>query len=191
MAKKDVADIVSGAGWIAGFADKLIRGLHEQGVSDEKIHSLVTDEGGLAMDEIVAAVARKFKPFVRDMVQEGWTLLENTTKPIVSIDKLEPVPFLKDSESYVGGEEMARRSLELHANLGQHQAEYMLEHQADIPEEFRQYVLVFPGTIWRNRDGLRNVPCLGWDGERWYLDFGWLRGSFDSDCRLLRSRESS
>ncbi len=45
MARKDVPAIVSGAGWIAGFADKLVRGLRKQNVTEEQIHSLVTDTG--------------------------------------------------------------------------------------------------------------------------------------------------
>ena len=125
-------------------------------------------------------------------ITKGWTLLEDTKESkesIVSIDKLEPVPFLKDGEAYVDGEELARRGLELHANLGQTHAEYMLEHQAEIPKEFRKYVLVFPGTKWRDRDGDRYVPYLYWDGRRWCLFFRWLGYDFDSSCRLLRSRE--
>ncbi len=194
MARKDVTAIVSGAGWIAGFADKLIRELRERGVSNEQIHSLVTDEGEVPVGKIAdVLIAECFKPaFSRDMAkEENWTLLEDAREPWpISVANMELMPFLKEGENYVGGEEMVRRARkELNTNLGQRHAEFLLEHQNEIPEEFRQYVLVFTGTIWRDRDGDRGVPCLYWLSEQWYLDVDWLENGFSVDYRLPRPRE--
>lgn len=130
--------------------------------------------------------------FVRDMTEEGWTLLEDTQEPWpISAKGLDLVPFLKEGESYVGGDQMVSRTRgeELRANLGQRHAEYLLKNQNDIPEEFRPYVLVFPGTKWRDRGDGRGVPYLDWDGDQWCLGFGWLGSDFGSGCRLLRPRE--
>ncbi len=129
--------------------------------------------------------------FKYDKRQDGWTLLEDTREPWpISVAKTELVPFLKEGEERIGGEEMVRRSREeLHIDLGQKHAEYLLDHQAEIPEEFRKFVMVFTGTVWRDRVGRRYVPYLYWFGERWCLGFGWLGRDFRDDCRLLRPRE--
>ncbi|MBI4118876.1 MAG: hypothetical protein HY452_01275 [Parcubacteria group bacterium] len=132
--------------------------------------------------------------FLCDMSQEGWTLLEDACEPWpISVADLEPVSFLKEGKDCIGGEEMVRRSREeLHANLGQRHAEYLLENQHEIPEELRKFVLVFTGTIWRLGGGGRGVPCLVWGGGRWRLDFGWLVSDFRrSGCRLLRPHKAS
>lgn len=120
--------------------------------------------------------------------EAGWTLLEDTREPW-PISTLDLVPFLKGDEHYTGGEEMVRRAEELHANLGQRHAEFLLEHQEVIPPEFRDYYLVFPGTVWRARDGRRGVAGLCWRGERWGLRFDWLESGFHGSCRLLCPRE--
>lgn len=58
MSKKGVSAIVSGAGWIGGFADKLIRALRQRGLTDEQIHALVTDEGDERVGQIAAVLAQ-------------------------------------------------------------------------------------------------------------------------------------
>lgn len=126
--------------------------------------------------------------FQHDMTKEAWELVEDvegTQYP----HQLELAPFLLKGESYIKGEELVERAKKMQANLGQRQAEYLLDHQDKIPEEWRQYYLVFPGTTWRGRGGFRSVPYLRWDGERWCLGFAWLGSVFDSGDRLLRPRE--
>lgn len=61
MARKDVSAIISGAGWIADFSGQLIRGLKEQGVSDQEIHALVTSKGKLPMERIITEVSREIR----------------------------------------------------------------------------------------------------------------------------------
>jgi len=129
--------------------------------------------------------------FSRDMSKEGWTLLEDEREPWpISIADMELVSFLEEGESYVSGEEMIRRSREeLNANLGQRHAEFLLEHQEEIPKEFRECSLIFPRTIWRDRCDCRLVAYLRWCGKRWCLGFGWLGNDFYDSVRLLRPRE--
>lgn len=52
MTKRNVSAIVSGAGWIASFTNELIKALRERGISDNDIHSLVTEEGNLLVGKI-------------------------------------------------------------------------------------------------------------------------------------------
>ena len=126
--------------------------------------------------------------FKRDMRKEGWTLSENVSRRLSSA--IDGISFLKKGENYINGEEMVRRArTELDANYGQEDAEWLLEHQDQIPTEFRKFYLVFPGTIWRGSRGRRSVPYLYWDGDRWVLDFGWLGFGWDSLYRLVRPRK--
>lgn len=126
--------------------------------------------------------------FLRDMKKEGWTLVEDVFNEPLQVAQLKLVSFLKPDENYIEGEEMKKRAEKKNAALGQRQAEYLLEHQEEIPSEWRNYYLVFPGTIWRYRHGYLDVPCLRWYGVGWDLDFFRLGHGWDDCGRLLRSK---
>ena len=70
--------------------------------------------------------------------------------------------------------------LEMNGLLGQWQAEYALEHQDQLSDEFQRFSLVFPGTVWKSPDGNHQVPCLTYRQGQWDLIFGILEGGFDS-----------
>ena len=128
--------------------------------------------------------------FKFDKRTDGWELLEDIPQTLTPAG-FEPVPFLKNGEGSVKGDVMALRALELNANFGQHDAEYLLENQHLIPEEYQgKYYLVFPGTKWRDADGHVYVPYLYWNGDRWYLNFNWLDNDFNGNDRLVRPRNS-
>lgn len=173
----------------------LVGKAHAKGVPDETIRQLATsEEGAVILDQFVEVMARAAglaKPvFVHDKTADGWELVENKPRRITSIRDLELVPFLRDGEPSVIGEEMARRArVEFDADYGQHDAEYMLEYQDEIPVEFRKYYLVFTATVWVVSRRYRYVPYLYWDGERWILYFYWLGRDFGSGGRLVRPRK--
>lgn len=150
-------------------------------------------KGSLNPEEItraVQAVIDRGTVFTRDMRKESWKLLEDAPRRITSVKDIELVPFLKKNEKSIKGEELVLRARgELNADYGQHDAEYLLEHQDEIPAEFRKYYLVFTKTIWRDSDGRRRVPYLGFDGGHWYLRFLWLEDDYSSHVRLVRPRE--
>lgn len=127
--------------------------------------------------------------FTNDKTKEGWTLFKNVSRRITSVRDLELVSFLKKGEYRVKGATVERRAAELNADLGQEDAEYLLEHQDEIPIEFQKYRLIFPGTVWERWDssGGNALPYIrggGW----WGLGFGWPTDDFDSNARLLRPR---
>ena len=131
--------------------------------------------------------------FDRDMTKENWQLLEDVKGDIpegISTLNLELIPFLNEGESSVNGEEMKNRSKDLKAHHGQKLAELLLRNQSQIPKEWRQFYLAFPGTVWRSPGGGRDVPGLGWVGGRWSLSFLWLGSDWRSVVRLVRFRES-
>jgi hypothetical protein len=151
-------------------------------------------EGSLDPEEVGRAVQNVIDRghyFTYDRRKDGWELVEDVGfAPPFDISKMELVSFLKNGENYINGEEMVRRGrTELKVNLGQRHAEYLLEHQNEIPKEFRKFYPVFTGTIWRCPDGNRRVACLYWDGRQWVLSFRWLGDDWRSYARLPRLRE--
>lgn len=57
MASKDIPVLVSAAGRIGGFVDKLARALRKRGISDEQIRSLFTEDGDVAVGKTADALA--------------------------------------------------------------------------------------------------------------------------------------
>lgn len=126
-------------------------------------------------------------PFDRDMQQEGWKL-KNDREIRDGEFILELLDFFQKKESHVSGNELVKRAKEKDALFGQRHAEALLRNKDKIPEKWRKYVLVFPGTVWRDSRGDLRVPCLRWHDRCWDLCFGWLAPGFYSHCRIVRSR---
>ena len=127
--------------------------------------------------------------FRYDKRKDGWELLENTSRRLTTAS-INGISFLKENESSINGEEMVRRArMELDANYGQEDAEWLLEHQKEIPVELQNFYLPFPGTIWRGASGGRLVPYLDRDDVQWVLNFRWLGRVWNSRGRLVVPRK--
>jgi len=119
---------------------------------------------------------------------EGWELVEDSTAPVGTIE-LELNEFLREGEEFVKGEVMRERSKQLGFVLGERHARALLKRQDRIPEAWRQYYLVFPGTVWRDHDGFLGVPYLRWYGGQWDLGFRWIGGDFCRSGRVVAPRK--
>lgn len=125
-----------------------------------------------------------------DRRQDGWTLIDHTPRSITAVSDLKLVPFLRDGEKTLRGYDMMGRARwEFGADLGQEDAEFLLEHKDEIPEELRQFYLVFSRTVWQDSGGYLYVSCLIFGAERWCLYFGWLGDGFYPRDRLARFRK--
>lgn len=60
--------------------------------------------------------------------------------------------FLRDDEKYVVGHTMVERAVEMEANLGEDDGQYLLRYQLDIPESLRRKVR-FVFTDWHHPTG--------------------------------------
>ncbi len=128
-------------------------------------------------------------PLDYDKTRDGWKYLSDTKEPTGEL-ALELVEFLKEGETFINGEELIKRAEEKHILLGQRHAEALLKNQGTIPEEWRRYYLVFPGSVLQIIPrGARRVPYLSWDGRRWCLLFHWFGNDFHSGGRLVGSRK--
>src|SRR3989344_5685094 len=119
----------------------------------------------------------------------GWELVEDATTP-VGTPELELTEFLEQGEDYVKGDVMRERAKKSGPMLGERHARALLNKQERIPESWKKFYLVFPGTVWRDRDGGLSVPYLHWGGGGWYLRFAWLGHDFDRDARVVSLRKS-
>lgn len=126
--------------------------------------------------------------YAADIIPGEWRVVEDVAPTITSIADLEFVSHLKGGESYVSGEKMCRRAVELKANYGLSDAKFFLDHQEAIPEEIRGKFIVFTGTKSRSPGGGLSVACLYWDGDRWIQYWPWLDDYFGADCVLPRGK---
>lgn len=106
----------------------------------------------------------------------------------VTVSDFELREFLYRDEKYITGKKLQKRAGELDENFGLHTAEYLLEHQEEIPHDWRGKYFIFPATELRYSDGCRCVPYLYWDDGRWLLGFRWHDDKFGSDDRLMAVR---
>lgn len=127
-------------------------------------------------------------PLDCDKTNDGWKYLSDAKEPTGELT-LELVEFLEQGETFISGQELVKRAKKRNALLGQRHAEALLRNQGVIPEEWRNYYLVFPGSVLQDPGSYRGVPCLAWRGDRWCLDFGWLGDDFDSGGRLALPRK--
>ena len=123
--------------------------------------------------------------FTHDMTKKGWRLVDDFSYPKdISVANLELIPFSNRSE-VLSGAKMREEAKRMNANLGQYHAEFLLKHQREIPKEWKNYLLVFPGTVWQLGKSLV-VPFLGWGSKHWFLDFYWLEHNWPSHFRFVR-----
>ena len=126
--------------------------------------------------------------FAAKLIPENWEVLEDIAPTLKSIADLELVPFLNQNESFIAGTVMRSRAITLKANLGLVDAKYLLDHQLEIPAEFRSNVLVFAGTLLRGSNGDLHVAYLCWNGNRWCLRFYRVGCDWDDGDRLVRCK---
>ena len=124
-----------------------------------------------------------------DKAATGWTLLEDATEPgSISAETIAVNPILEDGMDLLG-DEMVEFVEKLDVpKLGQRHAEYLVEHQDEIPEAWRRNSLVFLGTVWLGQEGNHHVPCLSFYQGEWELTFGILEGGVESRDLMVQPR---
>lgn len=59
--------------------------------------------------------------------------------------------------------------------------DYLLDNPRLIPEEWKEKMVFFWGTIYRDSDGNLFVRYLVWRGGSWEQSYSWLVNAFDTD----------
>jgi hypothetical protein len=60
---------------------------------------------------------------------------------------------------------------------------------AEYPEVQRQFSIIGLGSVWKDKKGYRNVPCLYEASEARYLDLHWWDDGWYSHCRFAALRK--
>lgn len=129
--------------------------------------------------------------FVHDKRSENWELLEEGPQVQEGEPVLDFYGFLRDGETYVNGDTVLARALEMEGEeTGQHHLERLLAQAASIPAELRPYYLVATGTKWRYPGGNVYVPFLDFGDDEWVLYFRCVgRGLWGDYDRVVRVRK--
>jgi len=149
------------------------------------------EEAGDSSDDLLAEAKQKdtltlaFTEVLKPPY-EGWELKSDNGKMLVGTVTLELFEVLQEGDGdYISGDEMMKRAQKLGVDWNQKTAEFLLTNQHLIPESWRGYYIIFPGTVWQGSDGCHRVPYLHWRGRRWALDFYWLGYDWGEDDRFL------
>lgn len=112
-------------------------------------------------------------------------------KPRIFTPKnLELVYPLKEGASWGRNDDVLRMARSIGANLGKYHLLFLLRHHKEIPEEYKEFHILFPGTIWRpsGRGDASYFPVLRWNKNKdhWAWNqwrVGWVVDWFqDSHC---------
>lgn len=125
-----------------------------------------------------------FDSFDYDKRKNKWILVSDG-KSVKDRFNAELVEFLEEKKS-IDGYAMLSRATEIGDCLDQHHAEAILRNSEMIPEDWRRYILVFPGTVWCDHNGYHLVSYLSWNTFGWYLNFYWLDLNFNRIHRFVR-----
>ena len=171
--------------WYTEFAAAVVAALPLD-IDEVTARGWTLDSAGLR--EALGALAKPsgLGPLKNDKTDEGWELVRDALEPeTIAVADIEMAPFAEGMEDLIG-EPMVELIMDTPNLLGQRHAEFVLDRQEQIPEEFQRYSLVFPGTLWRSPDGNHQAPCLVCRAGAWELIFGILEGGFDSRDRLAQ-----
>ncbi len=124
----------------------------------------------------------KVKKFCDELIANGIT-----TTITIGDRTYDLLGFLKGDEESVKGDVMVKRAKKMGANSGQDDGQYLLDHQAEIPEALRGKV-AFIFTDWRRPGDSRHVAFVGWRGGCWSRHWDWLGDDWHGFGRLLRRK---
>lgn len=204
---KNISSIISGAGWLAGFADNLIKSLRERGVPDEDIHRLAADtkEGKALISKIVdifAEVSQKSKDVFLVLVDYCRSL-----EDMIAAGKYNDVNSDINAKHFPvakhGKENVAVELVHFDRSIGSGDALLELDKMgfrpATLPEllafgeKYPDVQLQFPivalGSVWRGLRGPRRVASLWGDAGRRDLRLDWFENDWNAYCRFAVVRK--
>lgn len=85
--------------------------------------------------------------------------------------KFELVPVVREEERSINRQEFLRRVGESGVKSNQRDAAYWLARQGEIPQDAREYVLFFPGTMMVDDHGDERMLAFTWNHTVWIPSF--------------------
>ncbi len=207
MAIGDKSAVVSGAGWIAGFVDRLVEELQARDCTNEDIHALVTSRPRpkLAMGKIADAIAELIRTaknaFRLTKIGDGRTTEElvrdgkyNYVNPNITSQDFPVRPrqgaaeivILEFDRDITSEEAIAEaKKLDLQRPVYEDALYFGVEH----PEVQREGPVVFLHEPWLDAYGGPDVLYLGGDAGSRELFLGWFDGRWRRDGRFAFVRK--
>ena len=105
--------------------------------------------------------------FAADLLPAGSAVEKDVYWSSFDIESLKPCTFLRHQERSISGDEMCRRAVRDHCNLGLLDLKRMLTEQEKISTKFRDFEILFPGTLIREKDRVLKIPCLKFFPKHW------------------------
>ncbi len=168
----------------------------------EKLANAVLDAGGKEEDLRRIETDSNLRKQIAELVAEGPALVElikDCRFDYVNLDITEknfPITNRPSGEvemkvfhfNQVIGSDEAIREMEKEGYRPAELPEALAYAKAN-PDEQRKHPIVILGSVWRDFDGDRVVPCLDeWDGDR-ELRLPWYDRRWHGDCRFLAVRK--
>lgn len=206
MAKKNVSLLVSAAGWIAGLVEKLVIALRERGITDEEIHSLVTEKG----DVLIGRIADAITEFVKQAKKIIYSIVIDYGKSIeemVRLGKYDRASDVITSKHFptkrTGKAEFEIKLFHFDRNISSEDAIKEMDEKgyrpaeccellafgAKYPDVQREFLIVALGSAWQDRFDRRVVAVL-LGGVSWrdlYMDN--FDGGWDGRYRFAAVRK--
>jgi len=206
MSKKNASVLVSAAGVIGGFIDKLVAAFKKVGGTDDQLHQLLVGKQSEEFIAKVADLAMKMAKVVRD----GFRIVVDYSKSLVHMiaagdydwvnsdisedhflvrgqGKVELNPELIHYGKFMDSDDIVRDM----DNRGLRPATLpeLLAFGATYPDKQREFPIVALGSVWRPWGGIRCVACLCGAGSRRVLFLFVWGGFWHGGFRFLAVRK--
>lgn len=113
-------------------------------------------------------------PLQYELRKFRYTLVKEVSylEPLTSVANLCLVEVLAKNEIWIDGTELMQRMVWYQKRLGQRHLEWLIEQPDELPEEFNNFFILFPGTIRADQNSIPHIPYLNcYGGDR---SVGWI-----------------
>lgn len=117
---------------------------------------------------------------------KDWSIEEEDERSLalqeIDLSQVQLVIMLTKRESVVKGEEKLRRLKEAgYVRLDAKIFQELWENQEFIPEDWKEKVVYFDGTVFQSPVGGRCVLDLYWSGSCWNWNYNWLENDWNAN----------
>lgn len=128
-----------------------------------------------------------------ELIPEGYEIIETVQSSEFEMKDLEYVSFVEKGQSPVWGKTMRQRALvDFKASFGLPDAKRILVRSAEIPNEYRNKSILFPGTRLLSSSGAQIIPRIfRQDDGSWHLGSLTITSFWQPDDILVRCKQNT
>lgn len=107
---------------------------------------------------------------IAELIPDGYEILDSGEQHKFEMKDLEYISFVEKGQSPVWGKTMRQRALDMGAGLGFADAKSAMVRSAEIPNEYRNKSILFPGTRLLSSSSAQVIPRIfRQDDGSWHL----------------------